>query len=301
MRKGYKLLQVQLGRRYRTTIDSNAAEIAETMSYGKLEASTAEEYLAHYDSAYEREVHAALLDLLDRERTIIAIGSGECEIEIPFFLEGYSIVGSDLVPEAFEPVVKLFPGFRARKLDIFHPEPGETFDDVLSSGGFELYYDNTQLLQALKNCRRLLKPGGRLILNLRMLDTWAIKVTDFVGMPLMCFALNVNAWLRRKKHRYTLRQIGYRRRRPEMVRIARQAGFRLGRVRYGGFGMEAMRFFPLRIYLPWLYHLILRADRKLCLLNGASIFEFHMEPEGGAAPNLARSQPIADASSHQRG
>lgn len=292
-RRGWKCVREYLGERVLTSIDRSPADIAVTMGYGKNEYASAEAFLDSYQASYYHEMQAALRDLLVKNRSVLSIGSGECEIEVPLFRDGYAICGTDIVPEAFRRTQELFPGFRAFYFDIFNPSIQDRFDDILSAGGLDIYYDDAGLHRIFENARGLLKPRGRLLFTLRMHDNVATWLVDYVGMPSMLAALNTNAWLRRRSYHYRLRAIGRRRTPTQIIAMAKSAGFRLGRVRYAGFGGEAKRFFFIRRFFPRMAAWIDRIDRRWRLLNVATVFEF-LSTDGERDASVFPSQRPAD-------
>lgn len=272
MRRGYKCIRVRRGEAARTDVDRTVDEFAATMAYGERRYASRDAFLEHFRVDWILELHAALKDLLVKERTVLSLGSGECEHEIPFFLEGYSIVGSDVVPAAMTQTRELFPEFPARVFDLFKPDTTEQYDDVLITG-LDFYFGGAQAQAVFDNVRRLLKPGGRLVFTLRYLAnpvTWCI---DYLGIPLICAARNVRHVLRRTGYAFTLKFHGYRRSPAEIVAMAGRAGFRLGRVRYAGFGGEWTRV-EINNRFPRAYEWLRQLDRRLHWFNTATVFEF---------------------------
>lgn len=272
MRRCYTCVQVERGRPARTDLDQTPADFVASLEYGHHLDPTPETFLQRHNADWIMELHAALRDVLAKDRLTLGIGSGECEHEIRLFLEGYPVIGSDLVPEALAAARRLFPEFPARIFDIFSPQIAERFDDVLISG-LDYALDEAQILVVMWNVRQLLKPHGRLVFVLRMHDNWATRLIDYVGMPLYCLAKNGVDRLRRAPYGHRLKFHAYRRTRRELVALARPAGFRLGAVRYGGFGVELTRVAFHRL-LPPVYRLIRQLDRRVHWFNNVTVFEF---------------------------
>ncbi len=121
MRHGYKCIRFEVGAARRTDVDRTGAEFAETMRYGARRYEDRDDFLRAHSADWVLELREALKDVLEKERTVLSIGSGECEHEIPLVLEGYQIQASDLVPEAFDAVTALFPELPVRQFDILAP------------------------------------------------------------------------------------------------------------------------------------------------------------------------------------
>ena len=81
----------------RDHIDATPAEFAATMGYDRRRYQSPSEFFAFHSGPWIHELHAALAEMLDRHRSVLSIGSGECEHEVPFVLEGYDILASDVV------------------------------------------------------------------------------------------------------------------------------------------------------------------------------------------------------------
>ena len=270
MRVGHTYVEVGEAGTGRTTLDSSEEDFAETMHYEGFRFETPEEFIAYCDEPWRREVRDALQDLLSPDRSVLSVGSGLGEHELPFHLEGYDIVASDLLPDALERAAGLFPGFRTMRFDVVDPDQSRRYDDVLAAA-MESVFDDDQLRRVLENLRSLLEPGGRLIIGLRYHDNLATRVIDRVLLPLVALAgrLKHGPRLQRREH-------GFRRRRRELVALAESCGFTLGRVRYAGFAMELTRI-DLHRRAPRLFERIRRADRRWRVFNNVTVFEFLLE------------------------
>lgn len=273
MRKAYKPVLVELNQQVRTSVDQTVEDFASTMHYGETPFPSREDFLNAHGSDWEMELHYALKDLLEPSRSVLGLGSGECEHEIRFFMEGYNIAGSDVVAEAFSRSIQLFPGFKGFEFDIFTPDIKEQYDDLLVTG-LDFYFDRPTAQKIFDNARHLLKENGRLIFVLRYQDNLLTWLIDVVGIPIYYLLLKkLMGILRGKSGRYQMKFHGYRRSRNEIVGMAFKAGFRLKRVKYAGYGVELMRV-NLHNDFPGLYAMFRRLDRRLCLLNNATVFEF---------------------------
>ncbi len=272
-RKGYKCIVVPQKGLARLEVDKTTKEFAETMGYGQILYANPKAFLQHFSDAWILELHNVLKDLLVKDHKTLGIGSGECEHEVRLFLDGYNVIGSDVVADSFTPTVSLFPGFRAIEFDVFASRFSEVFDDLLVTG-LDLYYDNDKAQQIFLSSRFLLRSGGRLVFALRYHDNWATWLIDYLGIPALCALWHIRSYLRGQKVDHRLKFHGYRRRRREIITMAEQAGFKLGRVCYAGFGVELSRVGLTLTRLKLLYTILSKFDRHFHWFNNVTIFEF---------------------------
>lgn len=251
-------------------MDATPSEFAQTMGYGSRTYESPAQFLELHARDWVRELHDVFRELLDRRRTVLSIGSGECEHEIPFVLDGYDILSTDVVPSAAESQ-RLFPSLRFELFDALNPTPIGLFDDVLVAG-IDFYFVDREFSRLLGNIRALLKPGGRLLFTLRYRDNLATWLIDRVGIPASCLLLRLVAAARGTGMRWVMKPHGYRRSLREIVDSAARHGFRLGRIRHAGFAVELTRVHLDRF--PALYRLARAADRRLHVFNNAVVFEF---------------------------
>ncbi len=265
-------MKVKRGARARSWVDSNVEEFAESIAYGQKKFRDQEEFLQAFRSDWFIELNQVLREILSPDRSILSLGSGLGEHEVPFFLDGYDITASDVVDWAFCETVSSFPGFRAIHFDVFNPDLDTQYDDVLITG-LDFYFESEQAQLIFENTRKLLKRNGRLIFTLRYHDNLATWFIDVVFLPFLARLRNEKWRLQggdlelRKKHH------GYRRSRSEIIAMANAAGYQLGRVRHAGFGVELTRI-GLHSKVPLLYQFVRRLDRRICVLNNATVFEF---------------------------
>ena len=253
---------MRVGHKYvaddRAGIDRDADQYAATMGYRPGRHASPEDFLAAHDQRWVHELHDALADLLDPQRTVLCIGSGEGEHEVLLHLDGYDVIATDVVPGVLDDAARLFPGLKTMTLDAFGDEP-VTCEDVLATG-MEFYFDDAELGRLLRAVRARLEPGGRFILVQRYRDTPATWVVDRVALPL------VAAVRRRRGIQQRRKAHGYRRSVRDIAALAGLAGFRLGRVEYAAFGMEVERVSPVP-------EPIIRLDRRVHVLNSATVLE----------------------------
>jgi SAM-dependent methyltransferase len=270
MRAGWKCVTAGDGSQ-RGDVDATPAEFSDTMGYGTRHYDSASGFIAFHSGAWVWELHQALAELLDRSRSVLSIGSGECEHEVPFVLEGYDIVASDVVESATD-TCRLFPLLRFQLFDVLKPQPIGTFHDVLITG-VDFYFQDDDFALLIANVRTLLRPGGRFLFTLRYRDNLGTWLIDRVGVPAICVLGRVASLVGMTERRFAIKRHGYRRSIREVIRAAEQQGFRLGRIRHAGFGVELTRIYLDRMAPP-LYAVLRSIDRRLHLLNNAVIFEF---------------------------
>jgi SAM-dependent methyltransferase len=270
MRVGSKCIPAEQAQG-RAGVDSTPAEFAATMGYGNRRYDSPAEFLTFHSGSWIRELHQVLAELLDVRRSVLSIGSGECEHEVPFVLEGYDIVASDVV-DSGELTRRLFPGLRFQAFDVLRPHAIGTFDDVLITG-LDFYFADEDFSRLMANVRTLLRPGGRLLFTLRYRDNFATWGIDRVGIPAICAVLRFGSAVGLSGRRWVMKRHGYRRSPREVIQRAADHGFRLGRVLHAGFGGELTRVYLDR-FAPPLYALAQAVDRRLCVFNNAIVFEF---------------------------
>lgn len=261
----------------RDTLDRSPEEFRERMGYVAGRFGTREELLAEGGADWALELHAVLRELLDPLRLTLSVGSGYAEHEARLATAGYRIVASDIVEEGLVDAARLFPELETRRFDVLDPGPGERFDDVLIAS-LDYALDDAQLERALGNVRRLLAPGGRLILVQRYRDTLGTRLIDRVLWPALALAMRAKARAARSGVRIVRREHGFRRTREELRALAVRAGFRVGRVRYAGFAVELTRI-DVHRRAPAVYRLVRRLDRRMRTFNIATVLELIPEEE----------------------
>ena len=254
----------------REALDRTADDFAKTMGYANAASETRESLLARTREQWVRELHEALAELLEPGRSVLSVGSGLGEHELPFHIAGYDVTASDIYDGALEPAAQHFPGFKTRRFDLLEPDTSIRYHDVVITS-LDYALDDAQLRRALQNARRVLLPGGRLVFVQRYNDNLATKVIDRLLVPLMARAVQLKARLTKRGTGLVRRQHGYRRSRSEIVALAESSGYRVGRVAYAAFAMELARVGLQAV--PPLFALMRRADRRLHVFNSATVFE----------------------------
>ena len=252
--------------RVRATLDRDAEDFAERMGYTAGRFATRDELLAAGEEEWVRELHGALRELLVPERRTLSVGSGYGEHEVQLAVAGYRIVATDIVEQALADAARLFPELETRRFDVLAPDPDERWDDILVAS-LDYALDDTELELALRNCRSLLAPGGRVILVHRYRDTPGTWLIDRVLVPAVAVASRVKT-----RARIVRREHGYRRTGRELLDLTDRSGLRVARVRSAGYGMELTRV-DLHRRAPAVYRLLQRADRRLRIFNNATVFE----------------------------
>ncbi len=139
--------------------------------------------------------------------------------------------------------------------------------------GLDFYFEDARAARIFTNVRSLLRPRGRLIFTLRYRDSFVTSMIDRIGIPCLCAVSNLVEYVRRRRYRHGLKLHGYRRSETDIINLAQQAGFRVGRIRHAAFGCELMRL-KLEVIAPALYRIVRRADRRLHWFSSATVFEF---------------------------
>lgn len=137
-----------------------------SMERGEYETLAASEAY-HWWHGGMRAIAAALLDPLYGARHDLAILDAGCGTGgVVRFLRRYGqVVGLDYAPEALDPARAVLPGVLVRGSVLALPFADETFDLVTS---FDVLYHQgvPDEAPALHEVRRVLRPGGRLLLRL---------------------------------------------------------------------------------------------------------------------------------------
>lgn len=252
-----------------TSLATTAEEFHEVLDYDAQRFETREGFLAAFAArGWVEELGVALRPLLERDRTILSLGSGKGEHEVLLFLDGYGITASDLDERALEDARRLFPGFATMRLDALAPNTTERWDDILVTG-LDYALDDAQLTRLLANARRLLNPGGRVLFVHRFHDNAVTRLLDGVVLPAWVARRRARHLLRRDGVRVVRREHGWRRTRAEIRSLATAAGYRVGRVTFALLGRELERVPLPRVAL----RLARRADKRLHIFNTATIFE----------------------------
>ena len=111
----------------------------------------------------------------------LACGTGEFERRVLEATPEAELVGIDLAPSMVERAqAKLAgtPGVRFEQADVHDlPSPDEAFEAVVCANTFH-YFSHPE--QVLREARRVLRPGGRLVLLDWCRDFWTCRVMDAV-------------------------------------------------------------------------------------------------------------------------
>jgi hypothetical protein len=219
-------------------------EFGETMEYNERRFTTQKEFLDELCSpGFVGELHEVYQTFFKKDRLIIGIGSGLGEHELLFFLKGYKIISSDVIPDLSRKVSDLFPGFRGLTLDIFSDDIRtklrtnnikETEYDILVCGMY--FYFEEQTAQVLfDKLAANLSQGSNLVFTLRYPDSISRKFVEFW--------LYSEAVMNNKIRRQGIIQKhhGYRRSVNEIRSMAKKSGFILKEIKPAMFGCECIR------------------------------------------------------------
>jgi SAM-dependent methyltransferase len=267
MRLAHSYVDAADERAAQVTLPAATAEFATHMSY--VREATRESFLEAAGERWMVELHEALCALLARDRSVLSVGSGRGEHEVQLHLAGFDIVASDVIEEALDDAVRLFAGLRAIRFDVLAPDIDAAYDDLLATG-IDYALDDAQLRTLFATARRVTRPGGRVILVHRYPDTLATRAIDHVGLPAWAGARNLYHRARGDGARVVRREHGWRRSGAEIRALARDCGYRPGRIRYAAHAMELARL-PVP---DAAMRAAVRADRRLHVLNSATVYEF---------------------------
>jgi hypothetical protein len=189
MIKGYKYYTNPKSMDWITVpVDNNIMEFGETMEYNERRFTTQKEFLDELCSPYfVRELHEVYQTFFKKDRLIIGIVSGFGEHELLFFLKGYKIISSDVIPDLSRKVSDLFPGFRGLTLDIFSDDIRtklrtnnikETEYDILVCG-MDFYFEEQTAQVLFDKLAANLSQGSNLVFTLRYPDSISRKFVEF--------------------------------------------------------------------------------------------------------------------------
>jgi SAM-dependent methyltransferase len=269
MRLAHSYVDAADARAGQLTLPAGAGEFATQMSYAREAAPTREAFLAAAGERWMVELRGVLAELMARDRSVLSIGSGRGEHEVPLHLAGFDIVASDVVDGALDDAVRLFPGFRAIRFDALEPDVEAAYDDLLATG-IDSVLDDAQLRTLFATARRVTRPGGRLILVHRYRDNAATRLIDQLGLPAWAATYNLYHRARGDGVRAVRREHGWRRSGAEIRALARDCGFAPGRIRHAAYAMELARL-PVPAAVM---RVAVRADRRLHVLHSATVYEF---------------------------
>ncbi len=137
----------------------------------------------YYDDLYDprRVARAypfliALFRRLGPIRSVLDVGCGTFAIDLPLLRRGYEVVGRDVSPAMLRVAREKLPSARLHadvaQGDIRELRLGRTFDAILCLGTFNYFTSAADVGRAFGVCRRHLRPGGLLVLDLTNFDAW---------------------------------------------------------------------------------------------------------------------------------
>ena len=114
---------------------------------------TREEFLAYCDEPWRLEVHAALADLLERERTVLSVGAGSASTSCRYTSTATTSSRRTFLATPWR-ADEALPGVSHHAVDVFAPTARRRYDDVLAAA-MESVFDDDDLRRAIINLRRL--------------------------------------------------------------------------------------------------------------------------------------------------
>lgn len=283
MIKGYKYYKVKKSSTFSDQVDKTADDFLKGEAYLTVAPKfvNRDEFLNHFGARWYLELHGVLQQLLVKDRKTLGIASGLGEHELRLFLKGYHIVASDIVEEAVLVTQRLFPDFRMLVFDIFHPKLEEKWDDVLITV-FAFYFDDQQLRQVFNNISLLFdssKKENRLIFTLRYRDNIFTRWLDYVVVPLEAAVRNLFLRIKKSPYVYKRKMHGWRRSPKEIIKLAKESNYRVGRILHAGYAMELTRSTLFR-KIPFFISFMAIIDRFLKVFNNAIVLELIYNTEG---------------------
>lgn len=282
VRIGYKFILVKPGNNVNLDIGSDIESFEKTMGYSLLHKGfgSKEDFLETYCSGQSpsvlnrRELNKVLELMLSKNDRILSIGSGIGEHDVLLHLSGYKIVASDIIPGVLEKTRKLFPDLETMTFDILNPKSSLKYDCILDTG-LSYLYNYMEAIRIFSNCNRLLNPSGKLVFVLRYRDNLFTRFMDDFVLPLEARIVNLALAVRRSNLRLLRRKHGYRRSMSEILELGKMTGFELQKIGYAGYGVEAMGSIILtHIHIPSLSQILATLDKKIHIMNSATVFSF---------------------------
>lgn len=235
-------VQLKRDERARTEIEATPGDFSESLRYDGFRFANQEEFLHRCcQQVWIQEVHEVLRQWISPADATLSIEPGLGEHEVFLFHHGYDVTASDFVAGSCDEAMRLFPGFRSVCLDILTPPSESRYDVVLMLGGMDQYFDDADLVRAFQKTKILLRQKGRLIFSIRHHDNICTRLIDHALWPLVVTIQNIKYALQGWSERWRRRIHGYARSGREVMRIAEQAGYGMGRVGDAGFGVEWTR------------------------------------------------------------
>jgi len=280
MRIGYKYIWVRPGNDVNLDIPSDIETFEKRVGYSLLHKGfgSKEDFLETYCSwqptsgLNRRELNQVLELMLSKNDKILSIGSGIGEHDVLLHLSGFRIVASDIIPGVLERTRKVFPDLETMTFDILNPKSSLKYDCILNTG-MDFYYK--EVTSIFSNCNRLLNSSGKLVFVLRYRDNLFTRFMDDFVLPLDARIINLTLAVRRSNLRLLRRKHGYRRSVSEILELGNMTGFELQKIGYAGYGVEAMGSIILtHIHIPFLSKILAILDKKIHMMNSATVFSF---------------------------
>jgi cyclopropane fatty-acyl-phospholipid synthase-like methyltransferase len=272
MKKGFKYYyNLDSRETVELPVDADIESFSKTMRYEKQDWKIAQAMLDSIMSKHWiMELHEAVMPFLDKNRTLLGIGSGEGEHELLLHLKGYNVVASDIIPGLTEKTQSLFPEFQCCTFDVFKddidslPICNTAFDILVT--GLDFYFDDVKAKELFKRFYELIPDDGTLIFVLRYRQSIFTTIIDFLSF------VEVYVQARKKKAGIFKKHHGYRRTKKDVLNLAKEAGFHAEKSVPAMLGYECgrVRFFNSHK----LTRICAFTDRLIPLFHSAIVFKF---------------------------
>ena len=271
----YLLIDKEVANQVARKIDSGKGEFSQTMGYSDNAFPDEAAFRMQFCSAsWIIELHQALCGLLHQGDKVLGVGSGYGEHEYLLFRKGYDITASDIEEAPLKAINSVCPELKTKVFDVFTDTVDIPYNVVLATG-MDCYFKDDQFVQILSNFKKILlgKTNRRVIFCLRYNDNFVTKCIDFVVLPVEAYLKKLYFLLKGQKKTVVKKEHGFRRSRKEIKELAAYSGWDIGVVSYAGFGVELSRS-VIFSHIPFLLQLVASVDKKVCLFNNVTIFEF---------------------------
>lgn len=207
-----------------------------------------EKYYFGYHSGRLENYDKFIRKHLNQSENILSLACGRSANELYLLKDGFKVICSDMdFPASLSDVVKLFPDFKFRKLDILKNSSEERFDSIICLSLIFLF-DDSEIEKFFFNVHESLNPGGKLILDSSGSSDNLLSnfIHDYLLRYEMVFLREIYCITKREKRGLVKKHHGYRRSDIEIISIAEKCGFQLVEKENYDFLTEFRRSFILK-------------------------------------------------------